>query len=67
MSQLTVNGKPLAIAMPASVASLLHHLDFNPSKVAVELNGSIAPLARFDTTELNCNDRLELVCFVGGG
>lgn len=67
MSQLTVNGKPLVMAMPASVIDLLNHLDFNPSKVAVELNGTIVPFACFDTTDLNRNDRLEIVCFVGGG
>lgn len=67
MSQLTVNGKPLVLALPATVLDLLNHLDFEPSKVAVEVNGTIVPLACFDATELSCNDRLEIVCFVGGG
>ena len=67
MSQLTVNGKPLVLALPATVLDLLNHLDFDSSKVAIELNGIIVPLACFDATELNRNDRLEIVCFVGGG
>lgn len=67
MSQLTVNGKPLVLALPATVLDLLEHLDFDPSKVAVELNGTIVPMACFDEAELNRSDRLEIVCFVGGG
>ncbi len=67
MSQLTVNGKPLVLALPATVLDLLNHLAFDSSKVAIELNGTIVPLACFDATELNRNDRLEIVCFVGGG
>ena len=67
MAQLTVNGKPLVLALPATVLDLLNHLDFDSSKVAVELNGTIVPLVCFDATELNRSDRLEIVCFVGGG
>lgn len=67
MSQLTVNGKPLVMAMPATVFDLLDHLDFDASKVAVELNGVVVPYACFDTTDLNRSDRLEIVQFVGGG
>lgn len=67
MSQLTVNGKPLVMAMPATVLDLLDHLDFDASKVAVELNGAVVPCACFDTTDLNRSDRLEIVQFVGGG
>ena len=67
MSQLTVNGKPLVLALPATVHDLLNHLDFDSEKVAVELNGAIVPQGDFDDTELNRNDCLEIVQFVGGG
>jgi thiamine biosynthesis protein ThiS len=67
MSQLTVNGKPLVLALPATVLDLLNHLDFDPAKVAVELNGAIVPQDDFDDTELNRADCLEIVQFVGGG
>ena len=67
MSQMTVNGKPLVMALPATVLDLLNHLAFDPSQVAVELNGTIVPLACFDDTDLNRSDRLEIVSFVGGG
>jgi sulfur carrier protein len=67
MSQLTVNDKPLVLALPATVLDLLNHLDFEPSKVAIELNGVVVPYADFDTTELSRSDRLEIVQFVGGG
>ncbi len=67
MSQLTVNGKSLVLALPITILDLLNHLDFDPFKVAIELNGNIVPLACFDATELNRNDQLEIVRFVGGG
>ncbi|MGE4544334.1 MAG: sulfur carrier protein ThiS [Pedobacter sp.] len=67
MSQLTVNGKPLVLALPATVLDLLNHLDFDSEKVAVELNGAIVPQGDFDDTELNRSDCLEIVQFVGGG
>lgn len=67
MSQLIVNGKPLVLALPATITDLLGHLDVDPATVAVELNGTIVPLACFEATELSRNDRLEIVRFVGGG
>jgi thiamine biosynthesis protein ThiS len=67
MSQLTVNGKPLVLALPATVLDLLSHLDFDPAKVAVELNGAIVPRGAFEDTDLTRGDQLEIVQFVGGG
>ncbi|APG24929.1 MULTISPECIES: sulfur carrier protein ThiS [Syntrophotalea] len=67
MSQLTVNGKPLVLALPATVLDLLSHLDFDPAKVAVELNGAIVPRDAFEDTDLTRGDQLEIVQFVGGG
>ncbi|MEZ4484327.1 MAG: sulfur carrier protein ThiS [Syntrophotaleaceae bacterium] len=60
MSQLTVNGKPLVLAMPATVFDLLEHIDLDPSGVAVEVNGVSVPRACFDDTELNRGDRLKI-------
>ncbi len=67
MSQLTVNGKPLVLALPATVLALLSHLAFDPAKVAVELNGAIVPRDAFEDTDLTRGDQLEIVQFVGGG
>jgi sulfur carrier protein len=67
MSQLTVNGKPLVFAFPATVLDLLEYLDFDAEKVAIELNGTIVPRESFDSIELNRADRLEIIQFVGGG
>jgi len=60
MSQLTVNGKPLVLAMPATVLDLLEHIDIDPSKVAVEVNGVAVPYDDFDDTDLNRGDSLEV-------
>ena len=41
--------------------------DLDPTRVAVELNGTIIPRADFRTTSLKDGDSLEIVHFVGGG
>jgi sulfur carrier protein len=60
MSQLTVNGKPLVLAMPATVLDLLEHIDLDPSKVVVEVNGVAVPCDCFDDTELSRGDSLKV-------
>jgi len=66
MSQLTVNGKPLVLAMPATVLDLLEHIDIDPSKVAVEVNGVAVPYDDFDDTDLNRGDNLKVSDSTGG-
>ncbi|ABA87598.1 thiamin biosynthesis sulfur carrier protein [Syntrophotalea carbinolica DSM 2380] len=67
MSQLTVNGKPLVLPLPATILDVLNRLNFDPTKVAAELNGTVVMRDAFGETDLNRNDCLEIVQFVGGG
>jgi sulfur carrier protein len=46
---------------------LLISKNFEPSKVAVELNQKIVPKIEYETTFLKNSDILEIVWFVGGG
>jgi sulfur carrier protein len=65
--QVLVNGKPLVVAAPLSVADLLKQLSLAGKRVAVERNGDIVPKSLHATTHLSENDRLEIVVAVGGG
>jgi thiamine biosynthesis protein ThiS len=46
---------------------LVKQLELAPERLAIELNLSILPRAKWAETELKSGDRLELVHFVGGG
>jgi thiamine biosynthesis protein ThiS len=50
-----------------TVTALLAELALKSDRVAVELNRDLLPRDRWDKTQLNDNDKLEIVHFVGGG
>lgn len=64
---LILNGNTRAYPPLAALSDLLQHLQLDPTRVAIEHNGSIVPQASFAATSLNDGDRLEIVQFVGGG
>jgi thiazole synthase len=64
---LTVNGAPRRIAAGSTIAQLVTSLELNPTKVAVERNGEIAPRSTLAQVSLADGDVLEIVHFVGGG
>ena len=64
---LTVNGESRHARIGASVADLVCELGLEPTKVAVERNGQIAPRSTLATVLLEDGDVLEIVHFVGGG
>ena len=65
--QLTVNGETHPAQSGQTLAHLLSSLDLDPTKVAVERNGEIAPRSEYSGIALMNGDRLEIVHFVGGG
>ena len=64
---LTVNGEPRRASPGATVADLVRELGLEPTKVAVERNGQIAPRSTLAGVLLEDGDVLEIVHFVGGG
>jgi thiamine biosynthesis protein ThiS len=64
---LTINGEDREFSANLTVSSLLAELSLKPDRVAVELNRSLLPRDRWNTTPLNDGDKLEIVHFVGGG
>jgi thiamine biosynthesis protein ThiS len=65
--EVSVNGDPLRLAAPATVASLLEHMQLQGDRVAVERNRAIVSRGQWESTALESGDVLEIVHFVGGG
>lgn len=68
--QIQLNGQKRRIdglAAPVSLDQLVTALRLQSDRIAVECNGVIAPRSTWSQTEINEDDRLEIVHFVGGG
>jgi len=68
--KITVNGQPRSlegIGSLRSLKSVLETLGLRADRIAVELNGEIAPRTLWDEKTVSDGDRLEIVHFVGGG
>lgn len=67
---LVVNGQTRTLNgldSPASLVSVLERLELRQDRIAVELNGEIAPRTRWGELTVLNRDRIEVVHFVGGG
>ncbi len=62
-----LNGDPFQVDAPLTVSDLLHHLQIDPRRVAIEHNLVVLRRSTYDTTELAEGDQVEVVNFVGGG
>jgi sulfur carrier protein len=68
--RLVVNGQLRTLdglGSPAPLASVLEQLELRPDRIAVELNGEIAPRTKWAELTVANQDRIEVVHFVGGG
>jgi thiazole synthase len=65
--QLQVNGENRDVRESATITTLLDELRIDSRRVAVEVNLSVIPRARFAETALRTGDKIEIVHFVGGG
>jgi sulfur carrier protein len=66
--QVTLNGTRHDFdPPPASVADLVHALNLDGKRIAVEMNGEIVPKSLYAKTVVIEGDRLEVVAAVGGG
>lgn len=64
---MLVNGKEIILQREISVSQFLKNEGYNEKKVAVEKNGQIVPKRCFESEILLNEDKIEIVCFVGGG
>lgn len=64
---MKVNGRIISITTNQTLIDFLKDNNYEISKIAVELNGSIIPKSQFQNTDVCDNDTIEVVSFVGGG
>ena len=65
--RVTINGEPRDVAEGTTVADLIHHLQLNDRRIAVELNCDIIVRELYTPRLLADGDEVEIVHFVGGG
>ena len=64
---IVVNGEPRAASEGQTILDLLHQLELDPARVAVELDRRIVRQPHWGETVLRAGAQLEIVQFVGGG
>jgi len=64
---ITVNGESRTIQPGATVIDLLQEIGLSSGRVAIERNFEILQRDQWPTTQVQPNDRYEIVHFVGGG
>jgi len=64
---IVVNGDSRTVAEGQTILGLLHDLQLDPARVAVELNRRIVKQPRWAETHLEAGAQIEIVQFVGGG
>ena len=64
---IRLNGEPLALTAPCTLAGLLIAQGLAQRRVAVEVNGEIIPRGRHAEHMLADGDRVEIVHALGGG
>lgn len=67
MINLSINGDNHTLDKSLTLTELLVSLELEPKKVAVERNMEIVPKSQFDNVQIENEDSLEIVHFIGGG
>lgn len=65
--KLVVNGNTREEQERTTLPALLHDMAIDEARVAVMLNDSVIPRSDWPQTQLQNNDRLEILTFAGGG
>ena len=67
MINIVLNGKPASMPVGINVLGLLERMQLTGKRIAVEVNGEIAPRSLHGTRTLDSGDRVEIVQAIGGG
>lgn len=67
MANITLNGKPHAIAKETPLPELLSSLGIDRRLIAVAHNGEVIARDRYDSVCVRAGDTVEVVRMVGGG
>lgn len=64
---IRVNGKEIEYTSGMTIEDLVRSLSYNTARIAVERLGEIVPKSTYADTLVNDGDKIEIVCFMGGG
>lgn len=64
---LIINGENKNIENAATLEALIKQLELSSERIAVELNLQVVRRSDWSKIELNEDDKLEIIHFVGGG
>ncbi|MCM1228094.1 MAG: sulfur carrier protein ThiS [Clostridium sp.] len=64
---MKINGKEITIEKNTTLDALIKQQGYDIGKIAVMKNGDIVPKTEYPSTQINNDDSLEVVSFVGGG
>ena len=64
---IKVNGKEIKYTSGMTVQDLVISLSYSTSRIAVERLGEIISKKNYADTLINDGDKIEIVCFMGGG
>ena len=64
---IKVNGKEIKYTSGMTVQDLVISLSYSTSRIAVERLGEIIPKKNYADSLINDGDKIEIVCFMGGG
>jgi thiazole synthase len=64
---IILNGDPVEVGGPLTLSGLLLQLGVDARRVAVEHNLNVIKRPKYDTTQIQEGDQVEIVNFVGGG
>ncbi len=65
--KITVNGKQIQVIPNLSLKNLITKLKIPLNKIAIELNKKIIDKKRISKINLQKDDKIEIVHFIGGG
>jgi thiamine biosynthesis protein ThiS len=65
--QVTINGALRELPGSLTLRELLHHLELEEGRIAIERNRTIVKPEEWESVRVEPGDELEIVHFVGGG
>ena len=68
MGSILVNGKDQEVELPVSLIELIKNNKVEqPEMVSIQVNGEFVDRNNFETTQINANDEIDFLYFMGGG
>ena len=68
MGSILINGKTQEVELPISLIELIKNNNVEqPEMVSIQVNGEFVDRSEFETKQINANDEVDFLYFMGGG